>query len=69
MESELWPNLIMSATAKGVSIFLVNLKHDEISVHHHAHFLISRIWTLFFDFPYRKSGPFVWAIQSVSIML
>ena len=38
MESELWPNLIMSAAEKGVRIFLVNLKYDEISVHHHAHF-------------------------------
>lgn len=47
MESELWPNLIMSAAANGVSGFLVNLEHDQISVHDLDHFLISSIWTDF----------------------
>jgi 3-deoxy-D-manno-octulosonic-acid transferase len=43
LESELWPNLIMSAAAKGVSGFLIILEHDQITVHDHAYFLVPSV--------------------------
>ena len=42
LESELWPNLIMSAAAKGVSGFLIILEH-EITVHDNAYFLVPSV--------------------------
>lgn len=70
MESELWPNLIMSAAAKGVSGFFVNLEHDQVSVHDRAHFLSSSMWTDFsLIFHTAIAGLFVWVIYSVRVML
>lgn len=43
LESELWPNLIMSAAAKGVSGFLIIMEHNQITVHDHTYFPVPSV--------------------------
>jgi 3-deoxy-D-manno-octulosonic-acid transferase len=43
MESELWPNLIMSAAEKGVSSSFMILVHHQLPPNDHSYILISSV--------------------------